>query len=121
MSPDCQRLTLRAVRRTHSIIDSQGLVEASVCFRLPQIPSRWSVQDDAEPVELLRQSGELADLPAQPVDAVDEQQKSATEPFDTGSAAGRVMLQMLGVFRGCPTFCVSGQSVSEVDFGRKQG
>jgi hypothetical protein len=30
ISPDRQRLTLRLVRRTHSIIDSHGLVEASV-------------------------------------------------------------------------------------------
>jgi hypothetical protein len=30
MSPDCQRLTLRAERRTHSIIDSHGFVDASV-------------------------------------------------------------------------------------------
>ena len=32
ISPERQRLTLRLVRRTHSIIDSQGLVEASVVF-----------------------------------------------------------------------------------------
>ena len=38
ISPDCQRLTLRLVRRTHSIIDSQGFVEASVRFRVPRDP-----------------------------------------------------------------------------------
>ena len=40
ISPDCQCLTLRALRRTHSIIDSHGLVKASVFFSLPRIPRR---------------------------------------------------------------------------------
>src|SRR3954467_3249059 len=38
MSPDCQCLTLRLVRRTHSIIDSHGFVLSSVFFRLSRIP-----------------------------------------------------------------------------------
>lgn len=32
ISPDCQRLTLREVQRTHSIIGSHGLVDSSVRF-----------------------------------------------------------------------------------------
>jgi hypothetical protein len=43
MSPDCQRLTLRATRRTVSIIDSHGFVEAKVRFRRPRTPSRVTV------------------------------------------------------------------------------
>ena len=43
ISPDRQRLTLRLVRRTHSIIDSHGLVEASVRFNEPVMPRRLSV------------------------------------------------------------------------------
>src|ERR687898_3145169 len=38
ISPDCQCLTFLEERRTHSIIDSHGFVEASVFFRLPRMP-----------------------------------------------------------------------------------
>src|SRR5215213_8924125 len=38
MSPDCQRLTLRLMRRTVSIIDSHGFVEASVRLSGPRTP-----------------------------------------------------------------------------------
>jgi DNA invertase Pin-like site-specific DNA recombinase len=40
---------------------------------------------------------QLAQL-AEELDAVKVVLRSATEPFDTGSAAGRMMLQMLAVF-----------------------
>jgi DNA invertase Pin-like site-specific DNA recombinase len=40
---------------------------------------------------------QLAQL-AEELDAVDVVLRSATEPFDTGSAAGRMMAQMLAVF-----------------------
>ncbi len=35
---------------------------------------------------------------AEELDTLNVVLRSATEPFDTGSAAGRMMLQMLGVF-----------------------
>ena len=50
ISPDCQRLTLRLVRRTHSIIDSHGLVEASVRFNEPVTPRRVSVERLGDPL-----------------------------------------------------------------------
>lgn len=46
---------------------------------------------------LSRKVRQLAQL-AEELDAVDVVLRSATEPFDTGSAAGRMMLQMLAVF-----------------------
>jgi site-specific DNA recombinase len=46
---------------------------------------------------LSRKVRQLAAL-AEELDQLDIVLKSATEPFDTGSAAGRMMLQMLGVF-----------------------
>ncbi len=49
MSPDCQRFTLRDVRRTMSIIDSIGFVEDSVFFRRPRIPRRVSVRVSSSP------------------------------------------------------------------------
>jgi hypothetical protein len=36
----CQRLTLRCVERTISIIEAHGFVEESVCESCPSIPSR---------------------------------------------------------------------------------
>ena len=49
MSPFCQRLTLRLVRRTVSIIDSQGFVEASVRLSRPRTPSRVTVSVSSMP------------------------------------------------------------------------
>src|ERR1035437_9637305 len=49
MSPSCQRLTLRWVWRTISIIDSIGFVEDSVLASRPVIPSRISVSVSAKP------------------------------------------------------------------------
>ncbi len=49
ISPDCQRLTFLLVRRTHSIIDSIGLVEASVRASGPLIPRRVRVSVSAIP------------------------------------------------------------------------
>jgi hypothetical protein len=49
ISPDCQRLTLGLVRRTHSIIDSHGFVEASVRFNEPVMPRRATVSVSASP------------------------------------------------------------------------
>ncbi len=47
MSPDCQRLALREVRRMISIIDST--VEAKVFFSRPRIPRRVRVTDTTKP------------------------------------------------------------------------
>ena len=49
MSPSCQRLTLRWVWRTISIIDSIGLVEDSVFESWPVIPRRISVSVSGSP------------------------------------------------------------------------
>ena len=49
MSPFRQRVTLRWVRRTISIIDSIGFVDDSVLARLPSIPRRISVSVSSIP------------------------------------------------------------------------
>lgn len=49
MSASCQRLTLRPTRRTISIIDSHGLVEASVVRSRSEAPRRWTVTVSARP------------------------------------------------------------------------
>jgi hypothetical protein len=49
MSPDCQRFTLREVRRTVSIIDSHGFVDCSVRLSDPLIPSRVTVSVSVMP------------------------------------------------------------------------
>ena len=49
ISPDCQRLTLRGVRRMISIIDSIGFVEANVFFNRPWIPRRMRVRVSSRP------------------------------------------------------------------------
>jgi hypothetical protein len=43
MSPLDQRLTLRLVRRTVSIIDSHEFADASVCLSWPRTPRRVTV------------------------------------------------------------------------------
>jgi hypothetical protein len=49
VSPEDQRFTLRCVRRTISSIDSHGLVDSSVRFRLPLTPSPVSVSVSSMP------------------------------------------------------------------------
>ena len=49
ISPELQRLTLRAERRTHSIIDSIGFVEASVRRSEPVMPRRVRMSVSAIP------------------------------------------------------------------------
>ena len=49
MSPFCQRLTLRLMRRTVSIIDSHGFVEASVRLSRPRTPRRVTVSVSSMP------------------------------------------------------------------------
>ena len=52
MSPFCQRLTLRLVRRTHSIIDSHGFVEASVRLSYDLFAFARSPSDAPQPVSV---------------------------------------------------------------------
>jgi hypothetical protein len=49
MSPDCERFTLRLVRRTIWIIDSHGFVDCSVFLDEPQTPSRVTMSVSAIP------------------------------------------------------------------------
>src|SRR3954464_15108499 len=49
MSPFCQCLTLRLTRRTVSIIDSHGFVDASVRLCRPQMPRRVTVSVSSKP------------------------------------------------------------------------
>ena len=49
MSPFCQRLTLRLMRRTVSIIDSHGFVDASVRLSRPRTPRRVTVSVSSMP------------------------------------------------------------------------
>jgi hypothetical protein len=77
MSPDCERLTLRAERRTHSIIDSRGFVDSSVFFRLPPMSRRVRVRVPPSlpaakrrrrgggVLEIAAQDAELVERPAQ--------------------------------------------------------
>src|SRR6266542_5205410 len=56
---------------------------------------------------LSRKVRQLAAL-AEELDQLDIVLKMPTEPFDTGSAAGRMMLQMLGVFAEFERYAASG-------------
>ena len=49
MSPFCQRLTLREIRRTVSIIDSHGFVLTSVRLSRPRTPRRVTVSVSSRP------------------------------------------------------------------------
>jgi site-specific DNA recombinase len=60
----------------------EGRIDLLLCYRVDR---------------LSRKVRQLAQL-AEELDSYDVVLRSATEPFDTGSAAGRMMLQMLGVF-----------------------
>jgi site-specific DNA recombinase len=60
----------------------EGRVDLLLCYRVDR---------------LSRKVRQLAQL-AEELDSYNVVLRSATEPFDTGSAAGRMMLQMLGVF-----------------------
>ena len=50
ISPDCQRLTFRELRRMHSIIDSQGFVLCSVRFSALRTPRRVTVSVSSMPL-----------------------------------------------------------------------
>jgi site-specific DNA recombinase len=80
-------------RSTGAKLDRPGLTQALDLARANQIDLLLVYRVD----RLSRKVRQLAQL-AEELDRVGVVLRSATEPFDTGSAAGRMMLQMLGVF-----------------------
>ena len=80
-------------RSTGAKIDRPGLTHALELARERKIDLLLVYRVD----RLSRKVRQLAQL-AEELDRLDVVLRSATEPFDTGSAAGRMMLQMLGVF-----------------------
>src|ERR687887_442544 len=62
MSPLCQCLTLRLTRRTVSIIDSHGFVEASMRLSRPRTPRRVTVS--------------VSSMPSRSLGAVDDRQRA---------------------------------------------
>ncbi len=69
---------------------------------------------------LSRKVRQLAQL-AEELDGLDVVLKSATEPFDTGSAAGRMMLQMLGVFAEFEYATIVDRITAGIERRAKQG
>jgi site-specific DNA recombinase len=86
-------VTFAARRATGTKLDRPGLQEALNLARSGAIDLLLCYRVD----RLSRKVRQLAQL-AEELDAVNVVLRSATEPFDTGSAAGRTMLQMLAVF-----------------------
>jgi site-specific DNA recombinase len=80
-------------RSTGAKLDRPGLERALALARNGSIDLLLVYRVD----RLSRKVRQLAQL-AEELDRVGVVLRSATEPFDTGSAAGRMMLQMLGVF-----------------------
>ena len=80
-------------RATGTKLDRPGLQAALELARSGQVDLLLVYRVD----RLSRKVRQLAQL-AEELDAVGCVLRSATEPFDTGSAAGRMMLQMLAVF-----------------------
>jgi site-specific DNA recombinase len=78
---------------TGTKLDRPGLQAALDLARSGQVDMLLVYRVD----RLSRKVRQLAQL-TEELDAVDVVLKSATEPFDTGAAAGRMMLQMLAVF-----------------------
>ena len=78
---------------TGTSLDRPGLQQALDLAREKRIDLLLVYRVD----RLSRKVRQLAGL-CEELDQLDVVLKSATEPFDTGSAAGRMMLQMLGVF-----------------------
>jgi len=69
---------------------------------------------------LSRKVRQLAQL-AEELDRVNVVLRSATEPFDTGSAAGRMMLQMLGVFAEFEHATIVDRITAGIERRAKQG
>jgi site-specific DNA recombinase len=80
-------------RSTGTKLDRPGLTQALQMARKGRIDLLLVYRVD----RLSRKVRQLAQL-AEELDSYNVVLRSATEPFDTGSAAGRMMLQMLGVF-----------------------
>jgi site-specific DNA recombinase len=80
-------------RSTGTKLDRPGLQQALELARANKIDLLLVYRVD----RLSRKVQQLAQL-ADELDRLGVVLRSATEPFDTGSAAGRMMLQMLGVF-----------------------
>jgi DNA invertase Pin-like site-specific DNA recombinase len=80
-------------RSTGTKLDRPGLTQALELARANTIDLLLVYRVD----RLSRKVRQLAQL-AEELDRLGVVLRSATEPFDTGSAAGRMMLQMLGVF-----------------------
>jgi site-specific DNA recombinase len=80
-------------RMTGSTLTRPGLERALTLARERKIDLLLVYRVD----RLSRKVRQLAQL-AEELDTLDVVLRSATEPFDTGSAAGRMMLQMLAVF-----------------------
>src|SRR5437660_1801900 len=80
-------------RATGTSLDRPGLGEALELARAKAIDVLLVYRVD----RLSRKVRQLSQL-AEELDCLDVVLRSATEPFDTGSAAGRMMLQMLAVF-----------------------
>jgi site-specific DNA recombinase len=80
-------------RSTGTKLDRPGLNRALGLARADRIDLLLVYRVD----RLSRKVRQLAQL-AEELDRLGVVLRSATEPFDTGSAAGRMMLQMLGVF-----------------------
>jgi site-specific DNA recombinase len=79
-------------RSTGTKLDRPGLTQALDLARAGKIDLLLVYRVD----RLSRKVRQLAQL-AEELDRISVVLRSATEPFDTGSAAGRMMLQMLGV------------------------
>jgi site-specific DNA recombinase len=80
-------------RATGTKLDRPGLQAALDLARQGRIDQLLVYRID----RLSRKVRQLASI-AEELDTINVVLRSATEPFDTGSAAGRMMLQMLGVF-----------------------
>ncbi len=80
-------------RATGTKLDRPGLQAALDLARQARIDQLLVYRID----RLSRKVRQLASI-AEELDTLNVVLRSATEPFDTGSAAGRMMLQMLGVF-----------------------
>jgi len=80
-------------RATGTKLDRPGLQAALDLGRQGRIDQLLVYRID----RLSRKVRQLASI-AEELDTLNVILRSATEPFDTGSAAGRMMLQMLGVF-----------------------
>ncbi|HTZ88369.1 MAG TPA: recombinase family protein, partial [Solirubrobacteraceae bacterium] len=80
-------------RSTGTKLDRPGLQAALDMAREGRVDQLLVYRID----RLSRKVRQLASI-AEELDKLDVSLRSATEPFDTGSPAGRMMLQMLGVF-----------------------